>query len=226
MKSETTVASDSKPIVAPGRRSPRRSRLGSPLSLDGSEPTVALLCEPALALHDVPDDELLWRLDELVRQSRRVEADLVAHIGEVDERRLFARQAFPSMFVYCTQALHLSEAEAYRRITVARAARRDPGLLSMLRDGRLHLTGMALLVPLLTPLNRDTVLARATHLSKREIEQLVAELQPRPDVPSGMRKLPEQASRARHRVVERGPGNALDDPALPGKSWDAALSCR
>ena len=164
-----------------------------------SKPTVALQAEPlsppaepALALRDVPDDELLRRLDELVRQSRRVEADLVAHIGEVDERRLFARQAFPSMFVYCTQALHLSEAEAYRRITVARAARTHAGLLAMLRDGRLHLSGMALLVPLLTPQNRDSVLARATHRSKREIEELVAELRPRPDVPSGMRKLPDE----------------------------------
>jgi len=66
------------------------------------------------ALRAVPDDELLSRLSDLVSQSRRVEADLVAHIGEVDERRLFARQAFPSMFAYCTESLHLSEAEAYR----------------------------------------------------------------------------------------------------------------
>ena len=142
-----------------------------------------------LALHSLPDDELLRRLHELAAQSRRVEADLVAHIGEVDERRLYARSAFPSMFVYCMQALHLSEAEAYRRITVARAARKHAVLLAMLRDGRIHMSGMALLVPVLTPENRDAVLERATHKSKRQIEQLVAELAPKPDVPSVMRKL-------------------------------------
>ena len=60
----------------------------------------------------------------------------------------------------------------------------------MLRDGRIHMSGMALLVPVLTPENRDAVLERATHKSKRQIEQLVAELSPRPDVPSVMRKLP------------------------------------
>jgi flagellar motor switch protein FliM len=43
------------------------------------------------------DDELLRRLKELVQQSRRVEADLVAHIGEAEERRLYARYA-SSMF--------------------------------------------------------------------------------------------------------------------------------
>jgi hypothetical protein len=103
-----------------------------------------------LALRTVPDEELLRRLAELVSRSRRVEGDLIAHIGEVDERRLYARQAFPSMFAYCTECLHLSEAEAYRRITVARAARRHPVMLDMLQDGRLHLSGLARLVPLLT----------------------------------------------------------------------------
>ncbi|HEY8231499.1 MAG TPA: HNH endonuclease [Vicinamibacteria bacterium] len=144
-----------------------------------------------LALHTVPDDELLRRLHELAAHSRSTLADLVAHIGEVDERRLYARKAFPSMFAYCTQALQLSEAEAYRRITVARAARKHAVLLAMLRDGRIHLSGMALLVPLLTQENRDAVLERARHRSKRQIEELVAELSPRPDVPSVMRKLPQ-----------------------------------
>ena len=49
-------------------------------------------------LQSIPDDALLHRLAELMRQSRRVEADVVAHIAEVDERRLYAREAFPSMF--------------------------------------------------------------------------------------------------------------------------------
>jgi hypothetical protein len=167
-------------------------------------------------LRAIPDDVLIRRLTELLSESRRVEADLVAHIGEVDERRLYARFAFPSMFAYCTRGLHLSEAEAYRRIRVARAARRHPVLLAMLRDGRLHLSGIALLVPLLTPENRDLVLRRATHRSKREIERLVAELSPRPDVPSVMRKLP-QTRRAEAREPQRiteGAPNAGLEPVL------------
>ena len=38
--------------------------------------------------------------------------------------------------------------------------------------------------------NRDTLLRRAIHKSKRQIEELVAELAPRPDAPALMRKLP------------------------------------
>ncbi len=141
-------------------------------------------------LQSIPDDDLLRRLAELMRQSRRVEADIVAHIAEVDERRLYAREAFPSMFAYCTDVLHLSEAEAYLRISAARASREHPMLLTMLADGRLHLTAIAKLAPRLTRENRDGLLERATHRSKRQIEEQIAEIAPRPDVPAVVRRLP------------------------------------
>ena len=163
--------------------------------------------DPALVLKTVPDDELFRPLADLVSSSRRIEADLVAHIGEVDERRLFARQAFSSMFAYCTECLHLSEAEAYRRITVARAARHHPEVLEALRDGRLQLSGVARLVPLLTAANCTVLLERATHRTTRQIELLVAELAPRPDVPSAIRKLPP---------TRQGPSLvAVQEPAPP-----------
>jgi len=87
--------------------------------------------------------------------------------------------------------LHLSEGEAYRRITAARLSRKYPVILSMLEDGRLHLCGIGVLSKHLTDANHEDVLARATHTSKREIEELVAELAPKPDVPPTIRKRPE-----------------------------------
>ena len=147
-------------------------------------------------LERLSDDVLLRRLSDLVQGSRRVEAELIAHIAEVDERRLYASEAASSMHVYCTEVLHLSEAEAYFRMTAARASRKHPMLLNMLADGRLHLTGIAKLAPHLTLANRDALLKRAAHRSKREIEELVAGVSPRPDVPSGIRKLPARTELA------------------------------
>jgi hypothetical protein len=60
----------------------------------------------------------------------------------------------------------------------------------MLADGRLHLTAVAKLAGHLTPANRDDLLARATHRSKREVEELIAELAPRPEVAPAIRRLP------------------------------------
>jgi len=142
------------------------------------------------SLRSLSDDELLSSLRETLARSRRVEMDLVAHIAEVDQRRLYAREACSSMFSYCTERLHLSEAEAYLRIEAARACRRFPVLRDMLRDGTMHLSGIACLAPHLTPGNCDTVLPRAAGLSRQRIKELVAELAPRPDVAPSVRKLP------------------------------------
>ena len=147
-------------------------------------------------LKSLSDDELLRRLSDVLKQSRRIESVLVAHIAEVDVRRLFAREASPSMFQYCIDELHLSKAEAYLRIGVARASRRHPMLLTMLGDGRLHLSGIVELAPHLTDANCDEVLARATHKTKAAIKELVAEIAPKPDVPSVVRKLPKRKAKS------------------------------
>lgn len=168
----------------------------------------------AHSLQSLSDDQLLAQLGAILRDSRRVEADLVAHIAAVDERRLYLREACPSMFSYCVERLHLSEPETALRIVVARASLRHPSLLDMLRDGRLHLSGIALLAPHLTEQNRDAVLSRATHLSKRRIEELVAELAPRPDAPALVRKLPSPSpSPAQHRPDDARPLEVPRDAA-------------
>lgn len=177
------------------KRHPRPSHVPRGLQRARNGRADILGMDSSRPLKSISDAELLRHLWELVRESRRVEADLVAHIGEVDGRRLYAREASPSMFAYCTEVLHLSEAEAYLRIAVARASREHPMLLRMLREGRLHLSGIAKLAPHLTRENRESVLERAAHRSKRQIEELIAELWPRPDVPAAMRKLPGRESK-------------------------------
>ncbi len=155
---------------------PTPPSLHAPEAILGARKRVAyIVCMQApRELNSVPDDELLLRLAALLQSSRQTEADLVAHIGEVDARRLYAREAAPSMWAYCTERLHLSAAEAYLRIAAARASREHPVILQMLADGRLHLSAIAKLAPHLTPANRDVLLGRATHKSKREVEELLA----------------------------------------------------
>ena len=76
-------------------------------------------------------------------------------------------------------------------------SRRHPMVLTMLEDGRLHLSGIATLAPQLkqlTPADGEELLARAVHKSKRELKELVAELAPKPDVPPSIRKVPQRDS--------------------------------
>src|SRR5207253_10588277 len=102
--------------------------------------------------------ELLARTRELVDQSRCTEADLLVHLGEIDERKLYLECAFPSMFEFCVGELRFSEDAAYNRIMVARAARRLPAVIEAMRSGQVHLSGLRLLAPHLT-IDAPTVVA-------------------------------------------------------------------
>ena len=131
------------------------------------------------------DQELLARLEVFAGKEREASAELVAHLAALDSRpALYAAQGYGSLFSYCTQALRLSEDAACNRIEAARACRRSPLILDLLASGSLSLTSVRLLAPRLTVENHEPVLAKAMHKTRREIEALVAELAPRPDLPS------------------------------------------
>jgi hypothetical protein len=137
------------------------------------------------------DPDLLARLAALAGQEREASVELVAHLAELDTRSsLYAAHGHGSLFTYCTEVLRLSEDAACNRISAARACRRFPVILDALASGALSLTSVRMLGPHLTPENHEAMLARASGRSRREIETLVAEVAPRPDVPSSVRKLP------------------------------------
>ncbi|HEU4333742.1 MAG TPA: hypothetical protein VFT32_04550 [Candidatus Eisenbacteria bacterium] len=125
------------------------------------------------SLTHLSDDALLRELARLVAHDRVTTAALIAHMAEVDARRLYAPAGYPSMHAYCVGELHLSEDAASKRIQAARAARRFPILLDALADGRLHLTGVCLLAPHLTPGNSNDLISAAQHRRKSEIEGLL-----------------------------------------------------
>jgi hypothetical protein len=144
----------------------------------------------ALASH-LPDHDLLARLGVLAGKEREATVELVAHLAALDARpALFAAEGHGSLFTYCTEVLRLSEDATCNRIQAARACRDFPVIFEALASGSMSLTSVRMLRPHLTPENHEAVLARACGRSRREIEALIAELAPRLDVPSSVRKLP------------------------------------
>src|SRR5262245_25223767 len=107
---------------------------------------------------------------------------MLAHLAEVDERKLYLPAGYPSLYLYCVQELHLCEQAAFKRIHAARAARDFPALFDAVAQGRLHLSAVVLLAAHLTAENVAGLMAAATHKSKAEIEHLLAERFPRTDV--------------------------------------------
>ena len=141
-------------------------------------------------LRHLDKNHLLGDFSDLVVKDRRDTATLLAYIAEIDRRKLYLEHACPSMFAFCTKRFHMSEAVAARRIRAGRATCRFPCILGMIARGELHLSGIHQLAGHLTDENHEEVLQRARHKSMREIERLIAEISPRPDVPSSIRALP------------------------------------
>ena len=140
------------------------------------------------SLSHVANHVLVHDLMALNSTDRTTTAGLLAHIGEVDERRLYAPAAYPSMYLYCVHELRMSEDTALRRIGVARTARQFPAIFPAIADGRLNITAVLLLTPHLTPdLTQEAaneLLAAAALKTKAEIQRLLAERFPQPDVPT------------------------------------------
>jgi len=178
--------------------------------------------EPTPSLSSLSDDVLLDRAATIVARSRSTEVALIRHLAEIDARRLYAREGCPSMFVYCTLRLRFSEAEAYLRITAARASREHPSLLIALADGRLHLSALSRLAPHLTRDNLEWLVTRAAGRSKREVMELVAELTPKPDTRTTIRALPGTTAEAPGRPMPAAGASAAAPTLCPGRTSTAS----
>jgi len=158
------------------------------------------------SLSHLSDPALERDLATLDNQHRCTTAALLAHLAEFDARRLYLPAAFPSLFLYCVHQLRWCERAAFKRIRAARTARRFPAVFPALAAGRLHLSAVVLLTPHLTPENADEILTAATHKTKSEIEQLIAERFPRLDMPALVQAMSEPPIPGASSTDEPAPG--------------------
>jgi hypothetical protein len=161
-------------------------------------------------LDELADDELEAALQRCVGQVAQTEARIVAHLAEVDARRLHLLRGH-SLWEYCLVRLGLSESEAYYRICAARLARKFPLVFELLEQRKIHLTALALIAKYLTAENHVEILSEASGKTKRRIlEQLVRRF-PKADVPNQLRKLAVP-----HNAVAAGPSGSLE-PLSPDR---------
>jgi hypothetical protein len=155
-------------------------------------------------LDDISDGELVGGLRQLVRRSGWTEARIVAHLAELEARRLHLKAAH-SLFEYCQKELGLSQNEAFYRIQAARMARKFPIVFELLERREIHLTAVALIRDYITLENHVELLHEVSGKTKEQILRLLAARAPRPDVKSKLRKLPINA-----RSVAAGPTGSLE----------------
>jgi hypothetical protein len=141
-------------------------------------------------LKHLSDNELLQGLQVMRNAERHTVVHVVAHLAEVEDRRLHLQAGHSSLFDYCLRRLGMSEGEAFRRVTAARLSRRFPTILELLAAGHIHLCAILELRDYLTPQNHQELLREASHKTRRAVKELLARHAPKAEVASTIRKLP------------------------------------
>jgi hypothetical protein len=125
------------------------------------------------------DKELHSKLLSLVREERRLLADILTHLKEVERRKLYADYKRSSLFDYAVKELGYSEDQAQRRIEAMRLLKDLPEIAPAIRDGRLTITNIAQANQFFrhTQPTRDEKVAfmnSIEHKTKREVEREIA----------------------------------------------------
>jgi hypothetical protein len=97
---------------------------------------------------------------------------------------------------FCLHELRFTADEAEKHVTAPSVAQRYPVIFSLIAQGQLHITGVLILAPKLTPENAEELLGAAADQTLREAARA-----PRPMVPAAR---------------PRDPGAALRRSARPG----------
>ena len=143
-------------------------------------------------LERLSTEELDHSVKKLVRAEKRNVALVIAHIAEMSRRKGHLERGYKNLFGYCTQRLHLSEGSVALRIQVANVSRRFPQILVALAENRMSLTVAGLLAPVLTESNVEKLLSDCAGMTKRDAEEYLVALRPKPVFAPSIRKTPSR----------------------------------
>jgi len=148
-------------------------------------------------LTQLSDNSLVTNLQRLSSKETEVVAEILLHLIELDERRLYLTKGYSSLFAYCTGCLKYSEPAAARRVKAARCIKNFREVYSLLLEKRVSLTTIFCFADILTEENKDKILRQVSGKSQREVECIVAEYKPEKKIKQYVKPLPSDPKEIR-----------------------------
>jgi hypothetical protein len=183
------------------------------------EPPLEEQMTASYSLTHLTDVDLLRQLSDLVARDRKTTAALIAHLAEVERRKLHLPEGYDSLLSYCVEKLRLSRDEAVKRISAARLGRRFPGIFECLADGRLSLTTVIVLRPYIRRENARELLKAAINRSKSEVVAMLAARFPKSELLPLIDRIPSANITSSNPVApERLPSPVPQPPDLATES--------
>lgn len=176
---------------------------------DGSVMTVAEVWMTAIVALETK--ALGLKLKDFAVRERHLGVDFLLHLLEFDNRRGWVEFNCRSLWDFCTSELGLLDCATSFRVRAVQILRDHPQAEGYLRDGRLTLTTLVPLRTILTRENATALFDRCSRMSRRDVERIVAEHDPKPGPQTTIRALPVRntpptsTSSAEVRVEEQAP---------------------
>ena len=136
-------------------------------------------------LKHLEDTVLLIDTKNLVRREQNLTADILWHLKEIDERKLYSEARCSSLFDYCVKVLGYSEGSAHRRVLGARALKTLPQLAEKIGNGTLTLTNLALVegeFKNASPAQKEKLFEQVSGKTKKEAEEIIGDIKMKPKI--------------------------------------------
>ncbi|MBY0316202.1 MAG: HNH endonuclease [Bdellovibrionales bacterium] len=129
--------------------------------------------------------ELVLSFEKSVASERKMTAEIIRYIAEIDRRRLFIEKGFTSLFDYLTREIGYSPGSAMRRIDAARLLQEMPEVIVKFENGDITLSQATQVQKAsrdqkriknthLTPHDNRELFTQIEKLSQKETEQIIA----------------------------------------------------
>jgi 5-methylcytosine-specific restriction endonuclease McrA len=122
-------------------------------------------------------------LSVLLRHEQGAMADFLVALADFDRQGLWRELGHSCLFYYLQRELRLSDGAAHFRKVAARLIQGFPEVVEPLREGKLCITSIVELARVMTPENREEVLPRFFHMSKRQAKAVAAAILPAAVIP-------------------------------------------
>jgi len=127
---------------------------------------------------------LVERTKQLVAEERKITAQVLEHLRQIEQHRVYVEWGYPSLFEFCVKELSYSESAAQRRISSMRLMRELPEVKQHIEEGALTLTAIAHAQQVFREKNFTTeakreILNTLHGKTTREVEQQLATIHPK-----------------------------------------------
>jgi hypothetical protein len=118
--------------------------------------------------------DVLKGVREIHSLERKVQAEYIAYLVEIERRELHLELGYSSMFRFVVEELGHSESEALKRIQIARVAARFPKMFDLISENKMSLSALCLLCPHLDHANFDSLTMECSGKTVRKVEEILA----------------------------------------------------